>query len=70
VRRNDNQPKLKARRAKPEYRFGFRDNPATARYRHPLCEGRRTAGQHTLVSLFSGCGGLDLSFTGGFHVLV
>ena len=69
MRRNDNQPKLKARRAKPAYRFGFRENPATSPYRHPLCDGRRTAGYHTVVSLFSGCGGLDLSFTGGFRVL-
>jgi DNA (cytosine-5)-methyltransferase 1 len=69
MRRNDNQPKRQARRNRPEYRFGFRDNPATARYRHPLYEGRRTAGHRTLVSLFSGCGGLDLSFTGGFRVL-
>ena len=67
--RNDKQPKLKARRSKPEYRFGFRDNPVTAPYRHPLCDGRRTAGHYTLVSLFSGCGGMDLSFTGGFNVL-
>jgi len=69
MRRNDNQPKLRARRTKPEYRFGFRDNPATASYRHPLCERRYTAGHHTAVSLFSGCGGLDLSFMGGFKVL-
>ena len=25
--------------------------------------------KHTLVSLFAGCGGLDLGFTGGFDVL-
>ena len=67
--RNDKKPKLKARRCKPEYRFGFRDNPSTAPYRHPLCDGRLTAGHYTLVSLFSGCGGMDLSFTGGFNVL-
>ncbi len=52
----------------PEYRFGFRDNPATAAYRHPSCDGYRTDGHYTLVSLFSGCGGMDLSFTGGFKV--
>ena len=41
----------------------------TVMYRHPLCEGRHTVGHFSVVSLFSGCGGLDLSFTGGFHVL-
>jgi len=69
MRRNDNLPKLKALRSKPSYRFGFKDNPATAAHRHPLCEGRHTAGHWPVVSLFSGCGGLDLSFTGGFRVL-
>lgn len=69
MRRKDNQPKRKARRGKPEYDFGFRGNPATAAYRHPLCEGMRTADHRTLVSLFSGCGGMDLAFTGGFKVL-
>jgi DNA (cytosine-5)-methyltransferase 1 len=66
--RKDKKPKLKARRNKPEYRFGFRNNPATAAYRHPSCDGYRTDGHYTLVSLFSGCGGMDLSFTGGFKV--
>ena len=69
MRRKDNQPKLKARRTKPMYSSGFRENPVTLPYRHPLCEGQHTAGHNTVVSLFSGCGGLDLSFTGGFRVL-
>ena len=69
MRRKDNQPKTKARRNKADFKFGFRTNPDTAAYRHPLCEEKHKSGSHTLVSMFSGCGGLDLAFTGGFEVL-
>lgn len=68
MRRKDGKPKRKARRTLPEYDHGFGSNPGTAAYRHPNCAGIRTRDHWTVLSLFSGCGGLDLSFLGGFRV--
>lgn len=53
----------------PEYEWGFRRNPSTAAHRHPSCDGIRSSTNHSVVSLFAGCGGLDLGFLGGFSVL-
>lgn len=69
--RKDGQPKRRAMRNLPRYEFGFRSNPALAGVRHPLWSdgGAASPGHHKVVSLFSGCGGLDLGFSGGFRVL-
>jgi DNA (cytosine-5)-methyltransferase 1 len=53
----------------PEYQFGFRDNPAVAGVRHPNLEGRRFKDGYSVMSLFCGCGGMDLGFLGGFRYL-
>ncbi len=64
--RNDGKPKRKARKNKPVYSFGFRDNPATNKYIHPFWKDGVNSSNYTVASLFSGCGGLDLGMTGGF----
>jgi len=69
LRRKDGKQKRKARRNKPEFEFAFRTNPNTKKYRHKGCDSVRTPGHHTVVSLFCGCGGLDLGITGGFRYL-
>jgi len=48
---------------------GFRKSPETAAYRHPCLSGSTHSGHWTIESLFAGCGGLDLSFLGGFEYL-
>lgn len=62
MRRKDGRPKRKARRTMPEYEHGFRDHPANSKFSG---EGHRDA--ISVVSLFAGCGGLDLGFEGGFE---
>lgn len=62
-------PKRRALRRMPQYSFGFRDNPATAGIRHPNVDGKQFAGGHSVMSLFCGCGGMDLGFLGGFSYL-
>lgn len=69
MRRKDGKPKRPANRTKPEYEYGFRTNPQTATYRHPCCDQELPPNNWSVVSLFSGCGGLDLSFMGGFNYL-
>lgn len=69
MRRKDGQPKQRAPRNLPQFDHGFRESPALAGLRHPLWDGRRTAGNYSVVSLFAGCGGLDLGLTGGFEFL-
>ncbi len=66
MRRNDGKPKRKARKTMPLFSFGFRDNPLTENYRHPVWSDERSGGNHSVASLFAGCGGLDLGMTGGF----
>lgn len=62
-------PKRRALRNLPVFQHGFRTNPATAEYRNPALNGAVSGGAHTVVSLFAGCGGLDLGFLGGFRYL-
>lgn len=64
-------PKRKALKREPQFAYGFRDNPATAEYRHSsLTKGGNVDPSCTTVtSLFCGCGGLDLSLLGGFRYL-
>jgi DNA (cytosine-5)-methyltransferase 1 len=69
MRRKDGQKKLRALRAKPEFSAGFRANASTKSYRHPTCDGERLLNAHRVVSLFAGCGGMDLGFLGGFEFL-
>jgi DNA (cytosine-5)-methyltransferase 1 len=69
MRRKDGKPKQKSKRTKPEFTFAFRDHPDTLKYKHPCCVGSRNANNWKVASLFSGCGGLDLSFLGGFDYL-
>lgn len=60
MRRKDGKPKARAKRNLPEFDGGFRDHFPLA----PLCAKRAS-----VISFFSGCGGLDLGFQGGFHYL-
>jgi len=69
MRRKDGKSKRRALRTKPVFEYGFRQSPATADYRHPCLNGATSPDHRTIVSLFSGCGGLDLSFLGGFEYL-
>ncbi len=69
MKRKDGKPKLRARRAKPVFTYGFRKNPKIKEYINPCCDGKLNAENWKVVSLFSGCGGLDLSFLGGFEYL-
>ena len=64
MRRKDGKPQIKALRNKPIFEVGFRDS-ANANRNH------FGAGNHPyqITSFFSGCGGLDLGFKGGFSVL-
>lgn len=61
-------PKRKAIRAMPEYEYGLKDNPSckTARKKDQKYSRKKKA---SVVSLFAGCGGLDLGLTGGFTYL-
>ncbi len=69
MRRKDGKSKRRALRTKPVFACGFRQSPATVAYRHPCLNGTTTPDHATVVSLFSGCGGMDLSFLGGFEYL-
>ncbi len=62
-------PKRRALRAKPVFSTGFLHNPATAKYRHPALADRICSNAINVVSLFAGCGGMDLGFMGGFRFL-
>ncbi len=68
MRRKDGQPKRQALRTKPRFEHSFRSHPDTQRDLHPCWSGSRTSSHASAVSLFAGCGGLDLAFTGGFSV--
>jgi DNA (cytosine-5)-methyltransferase 1 len=72
VRPKSGLPKRRALRNVPKFDFGFRNNPALERVRNPLIglSAVRPHEQRTSVlSLFSGCGGLDLGILGGFTYL-
>jgi DNA (cytosine-5)-methyltransferase 1 len=55
----------------PQFTFGFRDNPKTAPYRNAaLNKGVHViSNAPSVISFFSGCGGMDLGFLGGFKFL-
>lgn len=69
MRRKDGKPKRRAQRSMPEYSHGFRSNPDTQHYLHANWKTGRTQESYSAVSLFAGCGGLDLGVSGGFEVL-
>ena len=62
-------PKRRALRSKAIFKYGFRDNPETASYLHPTLRGLSYPDAIPVVSLFAGCGGMDLGFLGGFRFL-
>ncbi|WP_196519803.1 DNA cytosine methyltransferase [Nostoc sp. WHI] len=63
-------PKRKALKRKPIFQYGFKVNPTIKNYINPtLIEGYKTEGYINAISLFSGCGGFDLGFLGGFTFL-
>lgn len=62
-------PKRRPVRAKAVFKYGFKDNPATAGYLHPSLKGISRPDAIPVVSLFAGCGGMDLGFLGGFKFL-
>lgn len=69
MRRKDGKTKRKPLRSLPVFKYGFRDNPTTESYRHSTLNGEHASENHKVVSLFSGCGGLDLGVLGGFEYL-
>ena len=67
VRTKSGLPKRKALRRMPEYQHGFRNNLAVADRLSPALRGDGPmANNHSAVSFFAGCGGLDLGAVGGF----
>ena len=72
MRPKNGLPKRKSIRALPRFDFGFRQNPATRPYRNPSVGESETgfpSRPFGVVSLFCGCGGLDLGLLGGFRYL-
>lgn len=64
MQRKDKRKKITALRNKPVYSVGFRKSPDA------LENGfLRNDCPYKVVSLFSGCGGMDMGFMGGFSVL-
>lgn len=64
MRRKDGKPQTRALRNKPKFDVGYKDSERAAfdhygHVQHP----------HQVTSFFSGCGGLDFGFRGGFSVL-
>lgn len=67
MRTKSGLPKRKALRRMPVYDYGFRSNPQLTKTLNPqIATGRASADSISVVSMFSGCGGLDLGFLGGF----
>lgn len=64
MQRKDRQRKLPALRNKPKFNCGFRDSDAAV-----TDSFAKDANEYRVLSLFSGCGGLDFGFRGGFSVL-
>jgi DNA (cytosine-5)-methyltransferase 1 len=63
-------PKRKALKNMPRFEHGLRTNPATRELLNPQLRGIPSpASAITAVSMFAGCGGLDLGMLGGFSYL-
>lgn len=68
MRTKSGLPKRKALRRMPLFEHGFRDNPRVLETANPLIKsGNAPANAFTAVSMFAGCGGLDLGILGGFN---
>lgn len=61
MKRKDGKPKIHARRNLPQFEGGLRD-------KKPGLKKRLYSKHYTAVSMFSGCGGMDLGFLGDFKV--
>ena len=61
MKRKDGKPKARAKRNLPEFEGGLRD-------KLPRLACDEASKQYKTVSMFSGCGGMDLGFQGGFEV--
>lgn len=66
MKRLDGKPKLKAKRSLPSFTYGFKDNPDSFSDTEKIDKTER---KYSVMSFFSGCGGLDLGITGGFKFL-
>lgn len=54
----------------PQFQYGFRDNPNTAAYLNPSLRSSSPRSETwSILSMFAGCGGLDLGMLGGFKFL-
>ncbi len=62
-------PKRKALRTLPQFKFGFKNNPDTACSNITIDAKLAPVTKFDVVSLFCGCGGLDLGLLGGFRYL-
>jgi DNA (cytosine-5)-methyltransferase 1 len=62
-------PKRKALRNNPVFECGLKDNPKNQDIAHPNMTGQQYHGGSSVMSMFCGCGGLDLGFLGGFRYL-
>ena len=68
MRTKSGLPKRKALRRMPRFEHGFRENPALRETLNPILTREGVAFPRPLsaVSMFAGCGGLDLGVLGGF----
>lgn len=62
-------PKRKALRNMPIFECGLKDNRVNRDIAHPNLTGRHCHNSSSVMSMFCGCGGLDLGFLGGFRYL-
>ena len=62
-------PKRRAIRSKPVFSSGLREHMDVMKLAHPNMLGKHVQGGIDVMSMFSGCGGLDLGFLGGFSYL-
>ena len=63
-------PKRKALKTKPIFEYGFKENPTVNNYiKSPRPKQPEIKDYIKVISFFSGCGGLDLGFLGGFTFL-
>lgn len=60
-------PKRKALRNMPKFTYGLRSNPVNKAIAHPNMHNKEYINGSTIMSMFCGCGGLDLGFLGGFR---
>jgi len=51
----------------PIIECGLKDNPFNHDIAHPNMIGQQYHNGSTIMSMFCGCGGLDLGFLGGFR---